>query len=224
MTKFDVDELKDSWRDILYKIEAICTRLYHPGMSARGAIRNIIDYVGDRNAAIIAAVLSLLIIWWSFSLFAVFFAIFFALFVTAGIFIIVKLIFYKPQKYSVKLRDNKRVLSFIKHIHLNGESEILVHSQFDNKNKQKDTFIVLQLLETLSVLDCHNIVSIRDKSYRDILISFFHPLSDSYLIHIPAEYGAVNFEIVHQTPDQCRIRFQYPLYEIIRIEFKQNQP
>jgi hypothetical protein len=200
-------------------IKDSCGRIYRPGMSLRGPVQYILDYVGDKNAAIGAAILSLILAIWSFSLFATIFAIIFAITATILIFVGAKVIFYQPKEVSIDLDGENTILSYVKDVHLNGESEIVIHSQ-PGYGKEKNTFLVLQLFDSISILDCRNITSITDKSYHDIDIQFFHPLDSKYTISISSNEGSVRFEIISQTADNCRINFLNPIRKIVRLELK----
>lgn len=200
-------------------IKNFFTRIYRPGMSLRGPVQYIIDYVGDKNAAIGAAVTSIIVIIWSFSLFATLFAILFAIAATAVIFIAARLIFYKPKEISINLDGENTILSFVKDIHINGESEIVIHSQ-PGYGKEKNTFLVIQLFDSISILDCRNITSITDKSYHDIAIQFFHPVEGGYTIRASSDEGVVTFEVLSQTADNCRVNFLNPVRKIVRLDFK----
>lgn len=209
----------DEIRKLSTAIKDLLTRIYRPGMSPKGIIQNIIDYVGDQNIAIGAAVISLLISLWSFSLFATFFALIFSVFTTASVFVVAKLIFYKPKEYSVELDGENTILSFVKDVHVSGGSEIVIHSQ-PGYGKEKNTFVVMQLFDSISILDCRNITSISDKSYRDIAINFFHPIEGNYLINASSNEGDVNFKTIEQSADQCRVKFVDPVRKVIRLDFK----
>ena len=207
----------DEAKDILGKVKDTCARIYRPGMSLQGTLQNILDWVGDRNVVIGAAVLSLLVTLWAFSLFAILFALLFSIIATVLIFIGAKLIFYKPKEYSIELEGENTILSFVKDVQVSGESEIVIHSQ-PGYGKEKNTFVSLQLFDAISVLDCRNITSIRDKSYRDIAINFFHPAEGEYTIKANSSEGQVTFEIIEKTGDQCRVKFLDPLCKIVRLE------
>jgi hypothetical protein len=199
-------------------IKDTCARIYRPGMSIQGTAQYFIDWVGDKNVLIGAAALSFLISIFSFSLFAFFFACLFSLVAIVLIFIGAKLIFYKPKEYSIDLDGENTILSFVKDVHINGESEIVIHSQ-PGYGKNKNTFVVLQLSNSVSILDCRNITSITDKSYRDIEIRFFHPAESEYSISCSSKEGDVIFDILEQTADQCRVKFLNPVRKDIRIDF-----
>lgn len=209
----------DEARDALTIVKDFFARIYRPGMSIKGIIQNVIDYVGDKNVAIGAAVISFLITIWAFALFTKFFSLLFSICATIAVFIIAKLIFYKPKEYSVELGDDKTVLSFVKDVHVNGESEIVIHSQ-PGYGKEKNTFLILQLIDSISILDCRNITSVTDKTYRDIAINYFHPIEDNYSISISSNEGNVGFEVIHQSADQCRVKFIDPVRKEIRLDFK----
>jgi hypothetical protein len=199
-------------------IKDTCARIYRPGMSLQGTVQYLIDWVGDKNVLIGAAALSFLISIFSFSLFAFIFACLFSLVATALVFIGAKLIFYKPKEYSIDLDGENTILSFVKDVHINGESEIVIHSQ-PGYGKNKNTFVVLQLSNSVSILDCRNITSITDKSYRDIEIKFFHPAESEYSISCSSKEGNVIFEVLEQTADQCRVKFLNPVRKNIQLDF-----
>lgn len=209
----------DEAKQVGGSIKNFFTRIYRPGMSMQGPVNYIVDYVGDKNATIGAAVISFLIILWSFSLFAFLFAIFFSIIATAIVFIIAKLIFYKPKEVSIEIDDEKTVLSFVKDVHINGESEIVIHSQ-PGYGKEKNTFLLIQLFDSISILDCRNITSITDKSYHDIAIQFFHPIEREYSVKASSDEGAVVFEVLEQTADNCRVNFLNPVRKSVKLEFK----
>ena len=200
-------------------IKDTCARIYRPGMSPKGIIQNIVDYVGDKNAAIGASVVSLIIVLWAFSLFATIFAIIFSIMAIIAIFVIAKLIFYKPKEVSIELDGENTILSFVKDVHINGESEIVIHSQ-PGYGREKNTFVAIQLYDSISILDCRNITSITDKSYHDIAVQFFHPIEGEYSIHASADGKAVAFEVLDQTADNCRINFLSPVPKVVRVDFK----
>ena len=208
----------DEARSFLTVIKEWLARIYRPGMSANGFIENIVDYVGDKNAAIGAAVLSLIITLWTFSLFALISAIFISFILTLVVFVIAKLIFYKPKEISFELEGEKTILSFVKDVHVSGESEIVIHSQ-PGYGKNKNTFVYLQLYDSISILDCRNITSVTDKSYHDIAIQFFHPIQSDYIIKATSDEGEVAFEIKSQVADNCRINFLNPVRKNVRLEF-----
>jgi|LWDU01.1.fsa_nt_gi hypothetical protein len=209
-----LDEIKNSST----KIKDACARIYRPGMSLQGSIQYLIDWVGDKNSLIGAASVSLLLTLWAFSLFAFFFACLFSVCTSILIFIAAKLIFYKPKEYSIELEGENTILSFVKDVHINGESEIVIHSQ-PGYGKNKNTFVILELSNSVSILDCRNITSVTDKSYRDIEIKFFHPAEIDYSISCSSKEGDVIFEVLEQTADQCRVNFLDPIRKNIRIDF-----
>ena len=200
------------------KIKDACARIYRPSMSMQGSLQYLLDWMGDKNSLIAAACISLLVSIGAFSLFAFFFACLFSLVASTIIFISTKLIFYKPKEISIELDGESTILSFVKDVHINGESEIVIHSQ-PGYGKNKKTFVVLKMSGSVSILDCRNITSIIDKSYRDIEIKFFHPAETEYLIRASSEEGEVIFEILEQTADQCRVKFLSPIRNNIRLDF-----
>ncbi|MCG8378182.1 MAG: hypothetical protein MI865_01775 [Proteobacteria bacterium] len=206
-------------KGLLGKLKISLSRIYHPGMSIKGIVQNIVDYVGDKNIAIGAGVASLLVTIWSFSLFAWLFALFFSIIATVLIFVVIKLIFYKPKEYSIELDGENTILSFVKDVHVSGESEIVVHSQ-PGYGKEKNTFVSIQLFDSIAILDCRNITSITDKSYRNIAINFFHPVEGNYSIVATSNEGNVNFKIINQSADQCQVEFLNPIRKVVRLEFK----
>ncbi len=209
----------DEAKQVGNSLKDILARIYRPGMSINGFIQNIVDYVGDKNAAIGAAVISFIVFLMSLSLFATLFALIFSVITTVVIFLIAKLIFYKPKEVSIELAEENTILSFVKDVHLNGESEIVIHSQ-PGYGKEKNTFVLLQLFDSISILDCRNITSITDKNYHDIAIQFFHPVGNEYSIQASADSKPVAFEIINQTADNCRINFLNPVPKTVRVEFK----
>ena len=209
-----IDEAKE-W---FTKFRDNCARIYRPGMSIQGPVQTILDYVGDKNAAIGATILSLIITIWSFSLFATLFAILFSITATTLMFVGAKIFFYAPEEVSIDLDGENTILSYVKDVHINGESEIVIHSQ-PGYGKEKNTFIVIQLFDSISILDCRNITSISDKSYHDIAIQFFHPAENEYTISASSDEGSVEFEVISQTADQCRVKFLHPVRKIIRLDF-----
>jgi hypothetical protein len=209
----------DEARSLLSKIKDLCGRIYRPGMSLKGPVQYVLDYVGHKNAAIGAAILSAIIILWSFSLFAFLFAVIFSIIATVLIFVVAKIIFYQPKEVSIDLDGENTILSYVKDVRLNGESEIVIHSQ-PGYGKNKNTFLVLQLFDLISILDCRNITSITDKSYHDIDIQFFHPIEGEYTISAISDEGAVSFEVISQTADNCRINFLNPIRKIVKLELK----
>ena len=208
----------DEVREWLIKIKACCGRIYRPGMSLQGQLEYILDWVGDKNAFIGAATISILVSIWSFASFAIIFAFIFSLAVSALIFIGAKLIFYKPKEYTVEIDGENTILSFVKDVHVNGESEIVIHSQ-PGYGREKNTYIVLQLFDPFSILDCRNITSITDKSYRDIEINFYHPIEGAFSINASSQEGKVTIEAIKQTNDQCRVKILNPVRKIIRLDF-----
>jgi hypothetical protein len=208
----------DEARDWLSKIKDSCARIYRPGMSIKGPVQYIFDYVGDKNVFIGATILSLIVTIWSFTLFAILFAILFSIAATTLIFVGAKLIFYKPKEYSIELDGENTILSFVKDVHVNGESEIVIHSQ-PGYGKEKNTFVMLQLFDSISILDCRNITSVSDKTYRDITIRFFHPVEGEYNISAFSNDGSVAFEVIEQTADQCRVKFMSPVRKKVRLNF-----
>jgi len=195
-----------------------CARFYRPGISAQDSLQYIIDWIGDKNNLMGAASISFLIAIFSFTLFSFSFACLFSIVTTILIFIGTKLIFYKPKEYSIELEGEDTILSFVKDVHVNGESEIVVHSQ-PGYGKNKNTFVLLQLSNSVSILDCRNITSVIEKSYRDIEINFFHPAENEYSISCTSKEGGVVFEVLQQTADQCRVKFSNPLRNTIRVDF-----
>jgi len=200
------------------KIKDACARVYRPGMSMQSALQYILDWIGDKNTLIGAASISFLITISAFTLFAFFFACIFSVIASALIFIGAKLIFYKPKEYAIELDGEDTILSFVKDIHINGESEIVIHSQ-PGYGKDKNTFVILQLSNSVSILDCRNITSVTDKSYRDIEIKFFHPAESEYSISSSSKEGDVIFEVVKQTADLCRVKFLNPVRNNVRLDF-----
>lgn len=199
--------------------KGLLTRIYHPGMSVKGVIQNIVDYVGDKNVAIGATAISFLLFIWALSLFTLLFTLVFTLCSTIAVFVAAKLIFYKPKEYNIELDNENTILSFVKDVHVSGESKIVIHSQ-PGYGKEKNTFLHLQLIDSISVLDCRNITSVTDKSYRDIAINFFHPVADNYSIDATSTEGSVNYEVIHQSADQCRVKFIDPIRKTIKLDFK----
>jgi hypothetical protein len=208
----------DKLKNLSSLMKDACGRIYRPGIQLQDSLQFIIDWVGDKNALIGAAALSVFITLFSFSLFAFLFACIFSVFTTAIIFISAKLIFYKPKEYSIDLEGENTILSFVKDIHINGESEVVVHSQ-PGYGKNKNTFVVVQLSNSISILDCRNITSVTDKSYRDIEIKFYHPAENQYSINASSDEGDVVFEILEQNDEQCRVKFMIPIRNIIRLDF-----
>lgn len=208
----------DEVRELLAKVKDSCARFYRPGMTIKGPIQTILDYVGNKNIAIGAAIFSLIISLWSFTLFAVLFATLFSVAATILIFLGAKVIFYKPKEVSIDLDGENTILSFVKDVHINGESEIVIHSQ-PGYGKEKNTFVMLQLVDAISILDCRNITSVSDTTYRDITIKFFHPVEGEYNISAFSNDGAVAFEIIEQTADQCRVKFMNPIRKKVRLNF-----
>jgi hypothetical protein len=200
------------------KLMDIGARIYRPGVSIKDSAQYLIDWVGDKNALIGATAISLLVALCSFALFAFLFAVIFSILTTAVIFIGAKLVFYKPKEYSIDLEGENTILSFVKDIHINGESEVVVHSQ-PGYGKNKNTFVVLQLSNSVSILDCRNITSVTDKSFRDIEIKFFHPAENDYSIKASSKEGDVVFEVLHQDAEQCRVKFHNPIRNNIRLDF-----
>ena len=208
----------DEVRQWLAKIRDNCARIYRPGMSLHGPLQYIIDWIGDKNVLIGATIISILVCLWSFALFTTLFALVFSLVASALIFIGAKIIFYKPKEYTIEVEGENTVLSFVKDVHVDGQSEIVIHSQ-PGYGKERNTFAILQLYDSISILDCRNITSIADKSYRDIAINFFHPVEGNYSINASAKDGEVIFDIIEQTADQCRVKFLNPVRKIIRLDF-----
>ncbi len=200
------------------RLKDSCSRIYRPGMSAQGPIQVVIDWAGGRNIAIGAAVISLLVSLLAFKLFALIFALIFSIVASSLVFIIAKTIFYKPKEISIELDGENTVLSYVKDVHISGESEIVVHSQ-PGYGKEKNTFVMLQLFDTISILNCRNITSITDTSYRDITIKYFHPVEGNYSISAFSNDGNVTFEVIEQSADQCRIEFLKPIRKNVRLNF-----
>lgn len=140
---------------------------------------------------------------------------------TILVFAIAKIIFYKPKEYEIELEGENTVLSFVKDVRISGESEIVIHSQ-PGYGKEKKTFIMLQLFDSISVLNCRNITSVTDTNYRDITIKFFHPVEGAYTISAFSNDGSVDFEIIEQTADQCRVEFSTPIRKVVRLNFVPN--
>lgn len=195
-----------------------CSRIYRPGMSAQGSIQVISDWAGGRNVAIGAGIISLLLSLLAFKLFALLFALIFSLVASTLIFVIAKTIFYKPKEYSIELDGENTLLSYVKEVHVSGESEIVIHSQ-PGYGKEKNTFVMLQLFDTISILNCRNITSITDTSYRDITIKYFHPVEGDYSISAFSNNGDVAFEVIEKSADQCRIEFLKPIRKNVRLNF-----
>ncbi|MBL1140504.1 MAG: hypothetical protein HND53_00545 [Proteobacteria bacterium] len=208
----------DKLKNLMVIITDTFGRIYRPGGSLQDSLQYLINWVGDKNALIGATVISLLLCLVSFSLFAFFFACVFSVFTTAIVFIIAKLVFYKPIEYSIELEDENTILSFVKDIHINGESEVVVHSQ-PGYGKNKNTYVVLQLSNSVSILDCRNITSVTDKSYRDIEIKFYHPAENDYSIDASSNEGEVTFEVLQQNDEQCRVKFFTPIRNNVRLNF-----
>lgn len=200
------------------RLKDSCSRLYRPGMSAQGPIQVVFDWAGGRNIAIGATILSLLVCLLAFKLFALLFALIFSIVASTLIFIIAKTIFYKPKEFSIELDGENTVLSYVKDVHISGESEIVIHSQ-PGYGKEKNTFVMLQLFDTISILNCRNITSITDTSYRDITIKYFHPVEGDYSISAFSNDGEVAFDVIEQSADQCRIEFIKPIRKNVRLNF-----
>lgn len=214
--------MKESHTDKLKKITLFFkdafARIYRPGVPLQDSLQYLIDWVGDKNALIGAAAISFIVALISLSLFAFFFALIFSVLTTAIIFIIAKQIFYEPKEYSVELEGENTVLSFVKDIHINGESEVIVHSQ-PGYGKNKNTYVVLQISNSVSIVDCRNITSVTDKTYRDIEIKFYHPAESDYSISASSEEGNVVFETLQQNDEQCRVKFMNPIRNKVRLDF-----
>lgn len=214
--------MKETHTDKLIKIAVFFkdafARIYRPGVPLKDSIQYLVDWVGDKNALIGATVISLLVALISFSLFAFFFACIFSVFTTAVIFIIAKQFFYEPKEYSVELEGENTILSFVKDIHINGESEVIVHSQ-PGYGKNKNTYVVLQISNSVSIIDCRNITSVTDKTYRDIEIKFYHPAESDYAISASSKEGNVVFETLQQNDEQCRVKFMSPIRNEVRLDF-----
>ena len=208
----------DKLKKLGSQIQDACGRIYRPGIQIQDSLEFLIDWVGDKNSLIGAAALSLIVALISFSLFAFLFACIFSVFTTSVIFIIAKQIFYKPKEYSIELEGENTILSFVKDIHINGESEVVVHSQ-PGYGKNKNTFVVIQLSNSVSILDCRNITSVTDKSYRDIEIKFYHPAENEYSIIASSDEGEVIFEVIEQNDEQCRVKFSNPVRNKVKLEF-----
>jgi len=200
------------------RLKDSCSRLYRPGMSAQGPIQVVSDWAGGRNIAIGASIISLLVCLLAFKLFAILFALIFSIVASTLIFILAKTIFYKPKEFSIELDGENTVLSYVKDVHINGESEIVIHSQ-PGYGKEKNTFVMLQLFDTISILNCRNITSVTDTSYRDITIKYFHPVEGDYSISAFSNNGEVAFEVIEQSADQCRIEFIKPIRKNVRLNF-----
>lgn len=200
------------------RIKDSLARIYRPGMSFKGSLQMIIDWVGGKEIAIGAAVTSFVVTLLSFVLFATFFALVFSITLTFIIFTIAKIIFYKPQEYSIEIEGEDTILSFVKDVHVSGESEIVIHSQ-PGYGKEKNTFVHLQLFDSISILNCRNITSVTDTSYRDITIKFFHPVTGDYSIKASSNDGNVSFKILEKTADQCRIEFLNPVRKTVELNF-----
>jgi hypothetical protein len=208
----------DKIKKIIIIIKDACSRIYRPGIPLQDTLQYLINWVGDKNALIGAAAISLIITLISFSLFAFFFACLFSIIAMAIVFIIAKTIFYKPVEYSIELEDENTILSFVKDIHINGESEVVVHSQ-PGYGKNKNTFVLIQLSNSVTILDCRNITSVTDKSYRDIEIKFFHPAESDYSINASSDEGDVTFEVIYQNAEQCRVKFSSPIRNKVKLDF-----
>ena len=200
------------------RIKDSCSRIYRPGMSAKGPIQVLVDWTGGLNITIVAAVISFLVTFMAFVLFATFFALIFSIIASALVFFLAKTLFYKPKEYSIELDGENTVLSYVKDVHVNGESEIVIHSQ-PGYGKEKNTFVMLQLFDTISILNCRNITSVTDTSYRDITIKYFHPVEGDYSISAFSNDGNVTFEVIEQTADQCRVEFLNPIRKNVRLNF-----
>lgn len=200
------------------RIKDSLARIYRPGMSFKGSTQMIIDWTGGRGIAIGAATISFVVTVLSFILFANFFALVFSIISTIIIFIIAKAIFYKPKQYSIEIEGEDTILSFVKDVHISGESEIVIHSQ-PGYGKEKNTFVNLQLFAAISILNCRNITSVTDTSYKDITIKFFHPVIGDYSIKASSNDGDVSFEILEKTADQCRIEFLSPVRKTVELSF-----
>ncbi len=200
------------------RIKDSLARIYRPGMSFKGSVQMIIDWVGGKEIAIGAAATSFVVTLLSFILFAAFFAFVFSLILTIIIFIIAKTLLYKPKEYSIEIDGEDTVLSFVKDVHVSGESEIVIHSQ-PGYGKEKNTFVHLQLFDAISILNCRNITSVTDTSYRDITIKFFHPVAGDYSVKASSSDGNVSFEVLEKTADQCRIKFLNPVRKTVELSF-----
>jgi len=200
------------------RLKDSCARIYRPGMSAQGPIQVLVDWTGGRNITIGAVVISFLITLVAFTLFANIFALIFSVVASVLVFFLAKTIFYKPKEYSIELDGENTVLSYVKDVHVSGESEIVIHSQ-PGYGKEKNTFVMFQLFDTISILNCRNITSVTDTSFRDITIKYFHPVEGSYSISAFSNDGEVAFEVIEQTADQCRIEFLNPVRKNVRLNF-----
>jgi hypothetical protein len=200
------------------RIKDSLARIYRPGMSFEGSIQMIIDWIGGKEIAIGAVAISFVVAVLSFILFAIFFALVFSIVSTVIIFIIAKTIFYKPREYSIEIDGEDTILSFVKDVRISGDSEIVIHSQ-PGFGKEKNTFVNLQLFDSISILNCRNITSVTDTSYKDITIKFFHPVTGDYSIKASSNDGSVNFKTLEKTADQCRIEFLNPVRKTVELSF-----
>jgi len=203
----------------LEKIKGVCAPIYDPVTKAmEKPLEHILDWVGDKNALIGASIVSLLIFIFSFSLFSKFFSLIFSVVASAIVFIGVKLIFYKPKEYLIDIDGENTRLSYVKDVHVTGESEIVIHSQ-PGYGKQINTFIILQFLDTFSIMDCRNITSVKNKN-REVTINYFHPVNGTYEVKVSSNEGNVSYQVIESTGDHCKVVFSKPLHKTVRLDIR----
>lgn len=194
-------------------------RFYRRGMSVKGVLKNAIDYVGKPGVFYGSLAIAVIIFLLSLLLFATWFAVLVFVLSIPVLLIIAKVIFYEPTQVVVELDNETTRLEYVKEVQLNGESEIIIHSQ-PGYGEEKTTYVVLDLVDAISVRNCRNITSVTDKTWRDIEIRYFHPVKGPHKLKVTSPNGDVKHKVKELKADFCRVVFDEPVPAEVKIEVK----
>lgn len=208
---------------VIKQFRALPGRFYRRGMSARGVLNNVIDYVGDQKVFYGSLAIAVIIFLLSLLLFADWFAALVFLISLPVLLVIAKVIFYEPTQVVIDLGDDNTRLEYVKEVQLGGDSELVIHSQ-PGYGKEKHTYVVLGLVNTIAIKDCRNITSVTDRSWKDIEIRYFHPIEGAHKLQVTAPGDTVKFKVQELKPDYCRVLFNDPVPAEVKIEVKKMSP
>ncbi len=208
---------------IIAKFRALPGRFYRRGMSVKGVLKNAIDYVGDQRVFYGSLAIAVIIFLVSLLLFAAWSAVLVFILSIPVLLIIAKAIFYEPTQVVIELDDDTTRLEYVKEVQLDGESEIVIHSQ-PGYGEDKTTYVILDLVNTISVRDCRNITSVTDKTWRDIEIRYFHPVKGPHKLKVTSTNGDVKYKVKEMKPDFCRVVFNEPIPAEVKIEVIKMSP
>ncbi len=198
-------------------------RFYRRGMSISGMINNAADYVGSKLLLLGCIAIAVMLFLLALALFATWFAVLVFLISIPILCTLAKAFFYHPIHVLLESGDDTTNLEYVKEVQATGNSEITIHSQ-PGYGTDTETYVVLELVNSMTVSDCRNITSIHDRDWRDIEVRYFHPVKGPHKIKISSAYGKANSKILEMTPDYCRVLFTEPIPPEVRIEVAKLTP